>query len=120
MADVLGYNLSNYDLVKYDKAPKMVVNKWNDGSLSLAPEYEKDQMFYSSVASTDDSPYLDRNDLEGMAEDFNNDPDLEEEYKDSRYKAVNDLIEYNTNCIKDKEKELHNLKELKLKLNEER
>lgn len=47
MVEVLGYDLSDYDVAEYEKAPKLVVKKWDGGKYyTLSPEYDKHQMFY--------------------------------------------------------------------------
>lgn len=117
MVKVLGYELSDYDVAEYEKTPKLVVMKWNGGqSYSLAPEYDKNQMFYNSLVRSDEHPYYDKNDLQEMADEFNNDENLDENYRQSRMIAVNNLIDDYTKSIKRDQDELDKLDKLKAKL----
>ena len=105
MTKLLGYHISDYDLVKNENIPTMKVKYWSsDNSYSLAPEWDKKQMMYSSVSSTDEG--YDRGDLQDMADSFNNYDNLPEEYKEARKQAVEHLIEYNRNKIKESKEEL--------------
>jgi hypothetical protein len=117
MVKVLGYELSDYDVAEYEKAPKLVVKKWSGGEYyTLSPEYDKNQMFYNSLVRSDERPYYDKNDLQEMADEFNNDENLDEDYRQSRMIAVNNLIDYYTKSIKEKQNELDKFKKLKAKL----
>lgn len=117
MTKLLGFNLSDYDLVKYENIPTMQVKHWSsDNSYSLAPEWSARQMMYSSVLSTDDG--YSKEDLQDIADEFNNNSALVEEYNKSRLLAVNSLIEYNRNKIKEAKEDLFNLIKERDELNE--
>lgn len=117
MTKLLGFNLSDYDLVKYKNIPIMQVKYWSsDNSYSLAPEWSARQMMYSSVLSTDDG--YSKEDLQDMADEFNSNPDLVDEYNESRLLAFNSLIEYNRNKIKEAKEDLFNLIKERDELNE--
>lgn len=117
MTKLLGFNLSDYDLVKYKNIPTMQVKYWSsDNSYSLAPEWSGDQMMYSSVFSTDDG--YSKDDLQDMADEFNSNPDLVDEYNEARLLAFNSLIEYNRNKIKEAKEDLFNLIKEREELNE--
>lgn len=117
MTKLLGFNLSDYDLVKYENIPTMQVKYWSsDNSYSLAPEWSARQMMYSSVLYTDDG--YSKEDLQDMADEFNNNPDLVDEYNEARLLAFNSLIEYNRNKIKEAKEDLFNLINERDELNE--
>jgi len=117
MTKLLGFDLSDYDLVKYENIPTMKVKHWSsDNSYSLAPEWSARQMMYSSVLSTDDG--YSKEDLQDIADEFNNNSALVEEYNKSRLLAVNSLIEYNRNKIKEAKEDLFNLIKERDELNE--
>lgn len=108
MTKLLGFNLSDYDLVKYENIPTMQVKYWSsDNSYSLAPEWSARQMMYSSVLSTDDG--YSKEDLQDIADEFNNNSALVEEYNKARLLAVNSLISYNKKKIKESKVELTRL-----------
>lgn len=108
MTKVLEYDISDYDLVENENVPVMKVEHWStDNSYSLAPEWSGDQIMYSSVLSTDEG--YTKEDLQDMADDFNNDDTLSDEYKKARKQAVDELIEYNKRKIKDSKEELAKL-----------
>ena len=117
MVEILGYELSDYDVVEYKKAPELVVKKWDGGKYyTLCPEYDKNQMFYNSLVRSDERPYYDKHDLQEMADEFNNDEDLDEEYRQSRIIAVNNVIDDYTKSIKEGQSKLDKFKKLKVEL----
>lgn len=117
MTKLLGFDLSDYDLVKYENIPTMQVKYWSsDNSYSLAPEWNARQMMYSSVLSTDDG--YSKEDLQDIADEFNKDSNLAEEYNKARLLAFNSLIEYNRNKIKEAKEDLFNLIKERDELNE--
>ena len=108
MTKLLEYDISDYDLVENENVPTMKVKHWgSDNSYSLAPEWSKEQRGYSSVLSTDDG-YTKEN-LQDMADDFNNYDTLSDEYKEARQQAVDKLIEYNKREIEESKEELTKL-----------
>ena len=108
MTELLGFEFSDYDLVKHENIPTMKVMHWSsDGSYSLAPECDKEQRMYDSVLSTDDG--YTKDDLQDMADDFNNYDNLTDEYKKVRQQAVPYLININKREIEKSKKELSKL-----------
>ena len=73
-------------------------------------------MFYHVLVYSDDSPYYGKHDLQKMADEFNDDEDLNEEYRQSRMVAINDLIDYYTKDIKEDQSKLDKFKKLKAEL----
>jgi len=117
MAKVLGYDISDFDLVKYENIPTMRVMYWSsDNSYSLAPKWSPRQTMYDSIFSTDDG--YSKEDLQDMADEFNNDYDLAGEYNKARLLAFNSLIIYNKNKIKEGKEDLDKLIAERDKLNE--
>lgn len=117
MVKLLGFNIYDYDLVKYENIPTMQVKHWSsDNSYSLAPEWSARQTMYSSVLSTDDG--YSKEDLQDIADEFNNDSALVAEYNKARLLAFNSLIEYNRNKIKEAKEDLFNLIKERDELNE--
>jgi len=117
MTKLLDFKFSDYDLVKNENIPTMKVKYWSsDNSYSLAPEWSGDQMMYSSVFSTDDG--YSKEDLQDMADEFNHDSDLVDEYNKARLLAFSSLIEYNRNKIKEGKEALFNLIKERDELNE--
>jgi len=111
MTKLLDFEFSDYDLVKNENIPTMKVKHWSsDGSYSLSPEWDKKQMMYSSVSSTDDG--YDRGDLQDIADYFNSYDNLPEDYKEARKQAVEHLIKYNKRKIEESKEELVKLSSL--------
>lgn len=114
MVKVLGYELSDCDVAEYEKAPKLVVNKWDSGKYyTLSPEYNRHQMFYDSLFRSNEYPYYDRDDLQNMADEFNNDEDLNENYKHARVTAINNQINVYIREIKQDRDKLDKLRKSK-------
>lgn len=108
MVKVLGLEFSNYDLADHEEVPTLVVKTWNDYSITLAPEFDKNQMFYPHVATSEDTQYrwYDKSDFQDMADEFNNDPDVQVEWKMARRTALKNLIDYlKKNIEEDKQNE---------------
>lgn len=111
MTKLLEYDISNYDLVENRNIPTMKVKHWSsDNSYSLSPEWSREQRVYSSILSTDDG--YTKEDLQDMADAFNNYDNLPKEYKKARQQAVEHLIKYNKSEIEESKEELVKLSSL--------
>lgn len=118
MTEVLGFKFSASDVVDNEKYSKLVVKQWNDGSITLCPEFSDDQMFYSSLASTENYEYrfYEKSDFQEMADDFNNEIS-DNEWNQNRLLAIREEIGYSKELIVKYQEELEKYQEMLKSLN---
>lgn len=97
--EILGYEFSSFDLVKYQNSPKLIVKHWVnfDGSepkIALNAQFSSDQFFFKDLASTEEHAFnwYSEQDFQELADDFNNDEDLSTLWRNARREAFIDLI----------------------------
>lgn len=132
MVEILGYKFPDYMVAEYKRVPKLIVEKtviegWGGKRCyyTLLPKYCRNQLSYVSLLRSNEHSYYDKddlqndkNDLQDMANEFNNNKSLNKVYKQSRMIAVNNLINDYTKDIKEYQEKLDKIKKLKAELDE--